>query len=605
MLFLAGFFLAVLVACDYEAHDTQLFHSLPTGSTGVMFQNDLPLDSDFNIYSYRNYYNGGGVAIADFNKDGLSDLYFTSNKEANRLYLNLGDFRFEDVTELSGVSGSRGWTTGVATADVNGDGWIDLYVTSAGENINATNELFLFTELSPHPDLDSLLVPLFEEKAAQFGLGDQGLSISATFFDFDLDGWLDLYLLNNKDDAIADFNLEFNQRNEISELGGDRIYRNVNGTNFENITQGSGIYSSVIGFSLSATAGYIDNDEWPDLFVANDFFERDYLYRNNRNGTFTDLFDDPSAVRSMSAASMGSDIADLDRDGLMDIYVADMLPLEDSRMKSVTMFEDLTLIENKEKWGYGHQITRNTLLKNRGDLTFAEVGRYAGVEASDWSWAVLAADYDLNGWNDIYITNGLIQDITNLDYLIEISNPEVMRSIISEENVDFDRLIEIIPSVPVPNVMYSGSAPLKFKEVAVEWGLGEPGFSSGAAWGDLDNDGDLDLVVNDVNAPARIYRNQSIEFGAQNWLKLHLKGQTPNHFAIGARVEAWAGGEVWIREHFLQRGFQSSIEPGISIGFGEITQLDSLQIRWPNGEWTKISDPEELKLPFRGVIEQP
>lgn len=599
------FFTSCQPADSLNPSPDPLFITLSPQESGVIFQNNLPLDAEFNIYSYRNYYNGGGVAIADVNQDGLSDLYFTSNQESNKLYLNQGDFQFVDVTELAGLAGSREWTTGVATGDLNGDGWLDFYVTSAGENTDSRNELFIFQELIPHPEIDSLFVPVFREMADVFNLADAGLSISATLFDMNLDGWLDLYLMNNKDEAIADFDLQFNQRSEISDLGGDRMYMNTGNDSFTNITGEAGIYSSVIGFSLSATAGYIDEDHWPDLFVANDFFERDYLYRNNRNGTFTDLFDNPDAVRSMSAASMGSDIGDLDRDGLMDIYIADMLPIEDARMKSVTMFEDLTLIENKERWGYGHQITRNTLLKNRGDQTFAEVGRLAGVEASDWSWAVLIADYDLNGWNDIYITNGLVQDITNLDYLIEISNPEVMRSIISEENVDFDRLIEIIPSVPIPNVLYAGMGPLKFNETASQWGLGEPGFSSGAAWGDLDDDGDLDLIVNDVNGPARIYRNMAVEQGAKNWLKLQLKGKEPNHFAIGARVEAWSGGEVWIRDHFLQRGFQSSVEPGIFIGFGEIDQLDSLRVRWPNGEWSVMTDPESLSLPIQQVLEQP
>lgn len=598
----------LVVSCiQNQKQEPTLFTKLDPSRTGIDFENTIDLFGETNIYNYRNYYNGGGVAIADVNDDGYPDIFFTSNQESNRLFLNKGGFSFVDITNESGIAGSRPWSTGVTTLDINHDGAVDFYVGASGENENRRNQLFVQIGTRVHINEvgDTLIVPRYEDQAQMYGLDHDGMTISSTLFDYNGDDLLDLYIQNNEEKAIDSFDLSKNERLVTSKTGGDQLFMRE-GDQYRNVTSEAGIYSSIIGFTLSATASDVNNDGFTDLFVANDFFERDYLYINQQDATFEDAFQNQPSHHSMSVAAMGSDVADVTRDGLPDIYVADMLPRDDARLKSIPCCVSWENINDRMTWGYGYQITRNTLHVNRGNESFSEVGRIANVEASDWSWAVLMADLDHNGWTDIYITNGLLQDITNADYLKEVSTPDVVRSIVTQEGVDFDELIQIIPSVPVPNVAFSGKGYLEFEEMAAPWGLGEPSFSSGAAWGDLDADGDLDLVVNDLNGPARIYENHSTDlYPERTWLRVDLEGSQTNKFAIGAKVRAYAKGEQWMREHFLQRGFQSSVEPGLFFGFGEVSQLDSLVIQWPNGEQTRFLDPDELSLPQRIHIQQP
>jgi len=586
------FGLLFICSCSGENHlGETMFKPVSTSRSTIDFQNTIEFDPDFNIYNYRNFYNGGGVAVGDVNNDGLPDIYFVSNMEANRLYLSRGEYFFEEVTVSAGVSGNMPWSTGVSMVDINGDGLLDIYVTNSGEynNDERRNELFI-----NNGDLT------FTERAAEYGIDDPGYGIHAVFFDFDGDGDLDMYLLNNSNKAIGSFVFSENQREARDEYAGDKLFRNEGGT-FTDVSEEAGIYGSEIGFSLSASIADVNHDGLPDLYVATDFFERDYLYLNNGDGTFDEVLDDQ--MRSISASSMGSDTADLTNNGWPDIYILDMLPADNRRIKTITTFEPWDLYREKAGYGYGHQFTRNVLQINNGDSTYLEAGRVAGVEATDWSWAVLMADFDHNGYNDIFVTNGLAQDITNLDYLGEIREPDMIRSIVTGENADYEQLINLIPSEPLSNFIFSNGGSLRFEDRSEQWGLDEAGFSSGAAWADLNGDGALDLVVNQVNGPARIYRNRAADlYPERTWLRVDLNGEDSNSQGIGAQLQVWADGDrYWYREHFLQRGFQSSVEPGLHVGLGETATVDSLVLRWPDGQTSRITD---IEVPARLTLRQ-
>ena len=587
---LSAICIVLLISSCKKASEPTLFLNLQPEQTGIYFENTLVSDQDFNIYKYRNFYNGGGVAIGDLTGNGLPDIYLIGNMLPNRLYENRGDFTFVDITDQAGVAGSKPWSTGVSLVDINANGLLDIYVTNAGifGEENHRNELFINNGDGT-----------FSEKASEFGLDDPGYGIHAIFFDYEGDGYLDMYLINNSNTSVTGFDLNQNLRILRDDLGGDKLFRNDNGF-FRDVTEEAGIFSSEIGFALSASVADLTRNGLPDIYVANDFFERDYLYINNGDGTFREVLEDEFG--STSAASMGSDIADLTNNGWPDIYVSDMLPMTDERTKMITTYENWELFSNKIENGYHKQLNRNTLQLNNGNGTFSEIGRLTNTDKTDWSWAVLMADFDLNGYNDIYVTNGLVQDITNLDYIEEVSAPDMIRSIASGSEVDYQRLIELTPSTPINNVMFSNLGNLQFKDVSMEWGVGEPGFSSGAAWGDLNNNGSLDLVVSDVNGGVRIYKNRILELEPdRTWLKLTPVGNAPNTKAVGAQLEVWADGEYWYREHILQRGYQSSVEPGLHIGFNETTKIDSLRLRWPDG---RITERYELELPLRLTLSQ-
>lgn len=571
----------LLSNCTGKADDTDiLFHKLSAESTGIHFVNPLSFDPQFNIQIYRNFYNGGGVAIGDVTGNGFPDIYLTGNMVENRLYENMGDFNFVDITKSAGVAGRGKWTTGASMVDINGNGLLDIYVTNSGELDNRRNELFINNGDGT-----------FTESAEEYGLDDTGYSIHATFFDYDNDGLLDVYLINNSNDLIGSFDLDNNLRNERDKLGGDKLYKNMGGT-FIDVTEEAGLHSSVIGFALSATASDINRNGLIDLFVANDFFERDYLYINQGDGTFKEVISD-DVMRTISSSSMGSDIADINNNGWPDIYVSDMLPEEDEKIKISSTFEDLATYKRNVLFGYGHQVQRNVLQLNQGGELFLEAGRKANVHATDWSWAVLMADFDHNGFNDIFVSNGLLHDLTNRDYLDEISDPRLIRQIVTGEEVDFKQLIDKMSPNPIPNYIFNNEGNFQFTNRSKEWGLDTPGFSSSAAWADLNNDGSLDLVVNNVDELTWIYKNQaSITYPDRSWLKVELEGNAPNTQAIGAQLQVWSDDKYWFREHFLQRGYQSSVEPGFHVGLGEIQKIDSLIVRWPDGKTSSMNDIE-------------
>lgn len=589
LLLLASVTTAVLVGCTAEATNKvdsekkTVFELQVNEKTGIDFENSLEYDNEFNVYRYRNYYNGGGVAIGDVNNDNLPDIYFTANQLKNRLYLNKGNFTFEDITEKAGVGGTKPWSTGVTMADVNGDGHLDIYVCNSGDlkGENKQNELFI-----NNGDLT------FTEQAKMYNLDDKGFSTHASFFDYDKDGDLDAYILNNSYKAIGGFDLKLNQRNERDVLGGDKLMKNVDGK-FVDVSEDAGIYGSVIGFGLGVTVGDVNNDGWEDIYVSNDFFERDYLYINNQNGTFSEELE--NQITASSVASMGADMADINNDGYNDIFVTEMLPSDYGRLKTVTTFEDWNKYQLNLNSGYYHQFTRNTFQLNHGDDTFSEIGRLSGVEASDWSWGALIFDMDHDGLKDLFIANGAYQDLTDQDYLTYLSNAEILQSMIKNDTVNYARLIEIIPSNKVENHAYKNLGALKFEKFESS-GLLMESFSNGSAYGDLDNDGDLDLVVNNLNMPSFVYKNNSIEHGKGHYLKFILHGQGLNSQAIGSKITI-APNNI-IAENQPSRGFQSSMDVRANIGLKTDDPV-SVKVTWPSGavtELTNVSVDQTLEL---------
>lgn len=563
-----------LIGCSSPGLEKKstLFNKVTAQQSGIDFVNSLPFNKDFNIYTYRNFYNGGGVALGDINNDGLIDVYLTSNLGLNKLFLNKGNFKFEDITEKAGVAGTRAWSTGVSMADINGDGWIDIYVCNSGDikGDNKQNELFV-----NQGDLT------FTEEGEAYKIADPGYTTHAAFFDYDKDGDLDLYILNNSYQSIGSFNLRKNERPKRDSLGGDKLMRN-DGDHFSDVSKEAGIYGSVIGFGLGVTVGDINKDGWSDIYVSNDFFERDYLYMNNGNGTFKECL--PDQMRSISGASMGADLADINNDSYPDIFVTEMLPHENARLKTVTTFENWDRYQYNLQNDYYHQFTRNMFQLNNGDGSFSEIGRLSGVEATDWSWGALMFDMDNDGLKDIFVANGIFQDLTNQDYLQYVSNEEVVKSIVSGKTVDYKRLVESIPSTPIPNFAFQNQGNLNFVDKAKDWGMGEPSFSNGSAYGDLDNDGDLDLVINNVNSQASVLRNETNRLLPENhYLKFELKGEGKNTFAFGTKITITNKGAISYIEQMPIRGFESSMDPRPNIGLGKIDTVDRIVVEWPDG----------------------
>ncbi|MBK6930702.1 MAG: VCBS repeat-containing protein [Saprospirales bacterium] len=553
--------------------DTALFALLPPTETGIHFSNNLPEDDpDLNILKYRNFYNGGGIAIGDVNNDGLVDLFLTANAGPNKLYLNKGAWKFEDIAEKAGVAGKSGWSTGVTMADVNGDGWLDIYVCRAGPGNDRANELFINNKYGR-----------FSEQARSYGLDDAGLGTHAAFFDYDRDGDLDMYLLNNSARPVGAFDFRQDLRQQRDPLGGHKLFRcdwpDTGGhPRFTDVSADAGILGSVIAFGMGVTVGDLDHDGWPDIYVSNDFFERDYLYSNNRDGTFTEKLE--QSMRHISASSMGADMADLTNDGYPEIFVTDMLPVRDARIKTTTSFESPDRFRYAAEHGYYNQFMRNMLHLNNGDGTFSEIACLASLEATDWKQGALLFDMDNDGWKDVFVANGVAKDLTDLDYLSYASDQAAQKTTPEDERL----LIAAMPHTPLANMAFQNERDFRFADRSVDWGLAAPGFSNGAAYGDLDNDGDLDLVVNNVNAVASVYRNTAEKrLPNANFLKIELEGAGHNTAAIGAKIFLRAQGQTFYQELIPVRGYQSAVDPRPNFGLGAAGRVDTLLVVWPTG----------------------
>ncbi|WP_438963509.1 VCBS repeat-containing protein [Winogradskyella sp.] len=571
-LFILLFVAVISYSCNSDKEESpNLFQLKDSATTGITFNNALEYTESLNPYTYRNFFNGGGVALGDINNDGLLDIYFTGNLVDNQLYLNKGNWQFEDITSKAGVSSEGVWSSGVSFIDINNDGLLDIYVCKAGppsDNSNRHNELFI-----NNGDLT------FTEKSKDYGLDIVGLSVQANFFDYDKDGDLDVYLLNNSIKAVGNFDFVKDQRNTPTESG-NKLLRNDN-NNFVDVTEESNIYSSAIGFGLGITISDYNNDTWPDIFISNDFFERDYLYINNQDGTFKE--DLTQQFGSISMGSMGADAADINNDSYTDIMVTEMLPRTIERQRTKTLFESWNKYDMAKNKGYHQQFSRNALHRNMGNNSFFEISRFSNVAASEWSWASLLFDADNDGLKDIFISNGIYKDLLDRDYLIYMANEDKIRDMIKTDGEIMNKLVDLMPSQAVPNASFKNEGEFQFVEMTSQWGFDTPSFSNGSAYGDIDNDGDLDLVINNVNMPAFTYEN-TIDTSSNKSITIGLKGADKNTFAIGAKVEIYYGGNKYgSLENFPSRGFQSSISYQLQFGTSTYDTIDSLIITWPNG----------------------
>jgi len=585
----------ILISCQEKSKDASIpqenipdnpvFELISTSQTGINFENTIKNKENFNIFSYRNFYNGGGVGIGDINNDGLEDLYFTSNQSQNKLYLNKGNFQFEDITEQAKVGGKKAWSTGVAFVDINQDGFLDIYVCNAGneKGDDQKNELFI-----NQGDLT------FVEEAKKYSLDEGGFTTHAAFFDYDNDGDLDVYILNNSFIPVS--SLSYNNKRELRSKdwdlpeqvkgGGDKLLENQNG-NFVDVSEEAGIFGSLIGFGLGVTVGDVNYDGFKDLYISNDFYERDYLYINQGDGTFVE--DIMNRTPRTSLSSMGADMADINNDGSYEIFSTDMLPEGDARLKTTTNFENYDLLQLKKSRGFYNQFMQNALQLNDGTGHFKEIALFSGIAKTDWSWGALFFDMNNDGFKDLYVSNGIKQDLTNQDFIDFFADEVFQKMAVSGKKTTSDSIINIMPSKPIPNYAFVNNGDLTFDNKTYEMGFEINSFSNGASYADLDQDGDLDLVVNNVDKQAFVFRNNTAN---KKYLNVNLSFEKPNINGIGTVVKAYVNQQIISNEVMPTRGFQSSVSYQLHFGLEDYQTIDSLQVIWPNSEYQVLKNVE-------------
>ncbi len=598
LLFLVFYFL--LAACTKP--QLKRFRKLDASFTGVDFKNELIPSEELNILTYLYYYNGAGVAVADFNNDDLPDIYFTSNQGSDKLYLNLGSLKFKDITEQANIDNLNTWSTGVSHVDINADGLLDIYVCKASgyRALKGTNLLYI------NQGVDANGIPHFKEDAAKYGLAFSGLSTQAAFFDYDLDGDLDMYLMNHSvhpNNSYGNGSL----RKGYHPKSGDVLFRNDD-QKFIDVSYEANIYQGKTGYGLGLGISDVNNDGYPDIYVGNDFYENDYLYINKRDGSFKEIISfDSKKLGHTSHYSMGNDIADINNDGFTDILSMDMLPRDSQTYRTSGLEFSYPIYQNYLKNGYAPQFMQNTLHLNLGDNSFSEIASLSGVAATEWSWGGLLADFDNDGFKDIFVSNGIKGATNNMDFIQFISNDIIQEKIDDGMSAQDLELIKKIPENKVPNYFFRNRGDLTFEDATAQWFEKNPTFSNGSTYADLDNDGDLDLVVNNVNEAAHILENQDVNSSKNHYLDIDFRGNDKNTFGIGSKITAYANYERYYFENYTTRGYLSATPPNLHVGLGQNKFLDSLTVIWPNGHFQtlkEISANQKITLNIQDAKEQ-
>jgi hypothetical protein len=567
------FFLAAALFAGCGEDHSKMFTDLPQSKTGIDFRNLLVEDDVLNVAHYIYFYNGAGVAIGDINNDGLQDIFFTGNMVKNRLYLNKGGMKFENITSQSHVADMQGWCTGASMVDINQDGYPDIYVCRSADDDAERRKNLLFINNRDNT---------FTEAAEQYGLADNGYSTQATFFDYDKDGDLDCFVLNH---SVSKYSTGVSENPEIKNKKlpeyASRLYRN-DGGHFRDVSDEAGIISNVLSFGLGVATSDFNNDGWTDIYVSNDFKESDYLFLNNGNGTFTESFAKCMDIASLN--SMGSDAADYNNDGFTDLVTLDMLS-EDNYLQKThagpNNFDKTSFLISK---GFQPQYMRNMLQRNNGDGTFSEIGQLAGISNTDWSWAALFCDFDGDANKDLFISNGFVKDFSDLDF-INFSTDRLLKRKNGENVGSFEETIAKMPMVKLANYMFHNDSSGSFSNLTTQWGLDKAVVSSGAAYADLDNDGDMDLIVSNSNEYASVYENNANTISKNNYLRIKLEGSPQNRNGIGAKVKVYSNNEVLMQEQFPVRGYQSSVDMVLNFGVGKNSTIDSLVVQWPDDQY--------------------